>query len=636
MSTASFSGSLLTLPPPQYHASICAAGEDGETGCRRCVESCPYLAMRPLATPEGTVIHIDGGLCQRCGACTGVCPTGALERAFLPDDELIGLLEEAVTEAPTAPLLVLAGTEHDAALGAFVPPSGPVARVTIPSLLILNENHFLHAARLGVAGIAVVGGPLSHHGSPALIEDALGLSEALGGPPTRYVEARAAAQIAIELTAFADSLPIRNPPPEPALAPRGRRREQLAALVQGSTVPSAPVPEAAFGRVSIQADGCTLCGACSRSCPTDALSFHPAQGSLTFEPIACVGCGLCEAACPEQVLTLTPGLPVGVDLLAPQTLVEDTVAACVSCGAPHLPERLLRSVRNLLDGRSDLPAEVAQIDRCPACRTIGVVEPEPVSAPQVARPAESGCGCSSETCCSSQPAQTTPAEPGVGRRSFLQGIGTALSALATLAAGGAPAQTPGGPAAAPKARRLGMVIDLEKCIGCHACTVACKAENDVPLGVFRDWVEEHLLGEFPDARPYFLPKLCNQCDDPGCLRACPTGAIFRRGDGIIDLEPDICIGCRACNQACPYGITFMNPARGTADKCNFCAHRIDEGLNPACVDVCPSQCRIFGDLNDDESPVSQYLRDRSTQVLRRDLGLGPNVHYVGLPAELNR
>ncbi|MCA1789917.1 MAG: 4Fe-4S binding protein [Thioalkalivibrio sp.] len=481
MSTASSSGSPLKLPPPQYHASICAAGEDGETGCRRCVDSCPYLAMRPLATPEGTVIHIDGGLCQRCGACTGVCPTGALERAFLPDDELIRLLEEAVPEAPAAPLLVVAGREHDAALGAFSPPSGPVARVTLPSLLILNENHFLHAARLGAAGIAVVGGPLSHHGSPALIEDALDLSEALGGLPTRYVEARAATQIAAELTAFADSLPVRNPPPEPTLAPRGRRREQLAALVQGSTVPSAPVPEAAFGRVSIQADGCTLCGACSRSCPTDALSFHPAQGTLTFEPIACVGCGLCEAACPEQVLTLTPGLPVGVDLLAPQTLVEDTVAACVSCGAPHLPERLLRSVRNLLDGRSDLPAEVAQIDRCPACRTIGVLEPEPVSAPPVARPAESGCGCSSETCCSSQPAQPTPAAPGVGRRSFLQGVGTALSALATLAAGGAPAQTPAGPAAAaPKARRLGMVIDLEKCIGCQT------SATSAPTGSTRD------------------------------------------------------------------------------------------------------------------------------------------------------
>jgi tetrathionate reductase subunit B len=166
--------------------------------------------------------------------------------------------------------------------------------------------------------------------------------------------------------------------------------------------------------------------------------------------------------------------------------------------------------------------------------------------------------------------------------------------------------------------------------------VACKAENHVPLGVFRDWVEEHQLGQYPHARPYFLPKLCNHCDDPGCLRACPTGAIHRRADGIVDINHTLCIGCRACNQACPYGATFMDPVRGTADKCNFCAHRVDQGLRPACVDICPTQCRIFGDLHDEESPISQYLRDKPTQVLRQELGLGPNVRYVALPNELNR
>ncbi|MEX2528575.1 MAG: 4Fe-4S dicluster domain-containing protein [Gemmatimonadota bacterium] len=627
MSTASSPVSPLTLPPPRFHASACAAGEDGKTGCRRCVESCPYLAMRPLATPEGTVIHIDAGLCRRCGACTGVCPTGALERSFLPDGELMELLDEAISGSPVAPLLVLAGGEQVTHLDMDKPSHPPVC-VPVPSLLLLNENHFLQAGRLGAAGIAVVGGPFSHHGAPSLVEDALSLSESLGGVPTCYVEARDAAQVAGELLAFANSLPTPTSALKSASAPQGRRREQLAALLDGATAATTSAPEAAFGQVSVQAEGCTLCGACSRSCPTDALGYDARNGTLNFEPVACVGCGLCQEACPEQVLTLTPGLPAGIDLLTPQLLVSDTVAACVICGAPHLPERLLRTVRRLLDGRSQLPAEVAQIDRCPTCRTIGVVPPEP---PQ---PSLRSVGWE-------QP--PTPPEPAlasseVGRRSFLQGLGTALSGLAALAAGGTRAQASGlaGAVGNPKAKRLGMVIDLEKCIGCHACTVACKAENDVPLGVFRDWVEEHLLGEFPTARPYFLPKLCNQCDDPGCLRACPTGAIFRRDDGIVDLESDICIGCRACNQACPYGMTFMNPARGTADKCNFCAHRVDEGLNPACVDVCPSQCRIFGDLNDPESPVSEYLQDRSTQVLRRDLGLGPNVHYVGLPAQLNR
>lgn len=181
-----------------------------------------------------------------------------------------------------------------------------------------------------------------------------------------------------------------------------------------------------------------------------------------------------------------------------------------------------------------------------------------------------------------------------------------------------------------------MVIDLHRCIGCHACTAICKAENNVPLGVFRDWVEEHVLGEYPHAQPFFLPKLCNQCSDPSCLRACPTGAIHMRSDGIVNIDHDICIGCRACNQACPYGVPFMDPVRGTADKCNFCTHRVDDGLNPACVDICPTSCRIFGDLNDPESPPSRALRGNPHQVLRQELGLGPNVRYLGLPAELDR
>jgi tetrathionate reductase subunit B len=225
----------------------------------------------------------------------------------------------------------------------------------------------------------------------------------------------------------------------------------------------------------------------------------------------------------------------------------------------------------------------------------------------------------------------------MSRRDFIGGLSVTFGGLASLATGKAEGAQPAREAFPERGtKRLGMVIDLERCIGCHACTVACKAENNVPLGVFRDWVEEHVLGEYPHAVPHFLPKLCNQCTDPGCLRACPTGALFMRPDGIVDMNHDICIGCRACNQACPYGVPFMDPVRGTADKCNFCSHRVDEGLNPACVDICPSSCRIFGDLNDPESAPSRALQGKPHQVLRQELGLGPNVRYLGLPAELDR
>jgi tetrathionate reductase subunit B len=245
-----------------------------------------------------------------------------------------------------------------------------------------------------------------------------------------------------------------------------------------------------------------------------------------------------------------------------------------------------------------LTAASQQIDVCGDCRS---VQPQGLpNSDAVASPVENN-----NCCCGPGSASTscgTPDGSSQDRRGFLRAAGASLAgSIAGLF--GSTESALAAPPAEGSPKRLGMVIDLERCIGCHACTAACKAENHVPLGVFRDWVEEHVLGEYPHATPYFLPKLCNQCTDPGCLRACPTGAIFMRSDGIVDINHDICIGCRACNQACPYGATFMDPVRGTADKCNFCAHRVDQELRPACVDVCPTQCRIFGDLNDEDRPA---------------------------------
>ena len=140
----------------------------------------------------------------------------------------------------------------------------------------------------------------------------------------------------------------------------------------------------------------------------------------------------------------------------------------------------------------------------------------------------------------------------------------------------------------------GFVIDLRKCIGCHACTIACKAEHQIPVGVNRCWVKTVEKGTFPDTRRFFFPVLCNQCVEAPCVRICPTNALFKRRDGIVDLNGMSCIGCRACMEACPYDQLFIDPNTRTAEKCNFCANRVENKLLPACVSVCPTECRIFG------------------------------------------
>ena len=149
----------------------------------------------------------------------------------------------------------------------------------------------------------------------------------------------------------------------------------------------------------------------------------------------------------------------------------------------------------------------------------------------------------------------------------------------------------------------GFAIDLRKCIGCHACTIACKAEHEIPVGVNRCWVKTVEKGSFPETQRFFFPVLCNQCDDAPCVRICPTNALFKRRDGIVDLNGDSCIGCRACMEACPYDQLFIDPNTHTAEKCNFCANRVENKLLPACVSVCPTECRIFGDLDDPASEV---------------------------------
>lgn len=180
-------------------------------------------------------------------------------------------------------------------------------------------------------------------------------------------------------------------------------------------------------------------------------------------------------------------------------------------------------------------------------------------------------------------------------------------------------------AAAPV--RWAKVIDQTSCIGCHACTTACKSENEVPLGVTRTYVKYVDVGTFPNARRNFQVTRCNQCADAPCVAACPTTAMHVRPDGIVDFEKDVCIGCKACIAACPYDAIFINPEDHSAEKCNFCAHRLDVGLEPACVVVCPTQAILIGDLNDPESRVSRIVQREPVAVRRPEKDTLPKLFY---------
>ncbi|MEW6509629.1 MAG: 4Fe-4S dicluster domain-containing protein [Bacteroidota bacterium] len=210
----------------------------------------------------------------------------------------------------------------------------------------------------------------------------------------------------------------------------------------------------------------------------------------------------------------------------------------------------------------------------------------------------------------------------------------------------------------PLKHYYGMGIQVNKCIGCGRCVEACKDENEVPREpfYFRTWVERYTvkkdgsstvqsidgrISRTADAidekdimRSFFVPKLCNQCDNPPCVQVCPVGATFKTDDGVILVDADRCIGCRYCIQACPYGARYLNPYTETADKCTFCYHRITKGLLPACVEVCPTQARIFGDTRSNASPLARFKRMNKLHVLKPFLNTEPKVFYSDLDGEV--
>ncbi len=175
----------------------------------------------------------------------------------------------------------------------------------------------------------------------------------------------------------------------------------------------------------------------------------------------------------------------------------------------------------------------------------------------------------------------------------------------------------------------GFVIDQDSCIGCHACTVACKTEHGVALGVNRTWVKYVEKGAWPDTKRYFSVMRCNHCVDAPCVGICPTSALYIQDNGIVDFDTSRCIGCKSCMQACPYDALYIDPDEHTAQKCNYCVHRVEVGIEPACVVVCPEQAIIAGDLDDPTSKIARMVATEQLHVRAPEQGTNPKLWYKG-------
>ncbi len=184
--------------------------------------------------------------------------------------------------------------------------------------------------------------------------------------------------------------------------------------------------------------------------------------------------------------------------------------------------------------------------------------------------------------------------------------------------------------------RYAMVIDLKKCVACHACTVACNTEWEVPPGFARTRVSSTgAVGKFPNVTASVFVAQCNHCNDPACVKPCPTGATFQGDDGIVQVDKDLCIGCGFCVEACPYDARHIDPVTNKVDKCDFCSARLQRGELPACVETCTAHAKFFGDLEDRSSEVFRLVYDRGAKRIETpEVAIGPNVYYLGTEQQL--
>jgi Fe-S-cluster-containing dehydrogenase component len=175
--------------------------------------------------------------------------------------------------------------------------------------------------------------------------------------------------------------------------------------------------------------------------------------------------------------------------------------------------------------------------------------------------------------------------------------------------------------------RYAMAVDTKKCVGCSDCVISCQAENKIPVGYCRDWVIENVTGAFPEVAVELRSERCNHCENSPCVRCCPTAASHYSDGGIVLVDPDLCIGCGACIESCPYDARYSHPG-GYVDKCTFCLHRVKKDKDPSCVSVCPTKCLYFGDLDDPESHISKLLHKREWKVLAPEAGTKPQVYFL--------
>jgi len=184
-------------------------------------------------------------------------------------------------------------------------------------------------------------------------------------------------------------------------------------------------------------------------------------------------------------------------------------------------------------------------------------------------------------------------------------------------------------------KRYAMLIDLRRCIGCHTCSLACKAEFEVPLGCFRTWVKQIEKGRYPYVRKAYLPLVCNHCERPICTTVCPVRATYKRPeDGLVMINPHRCIGCRYCMAACPYNVRFISPRYNIVEKCDFCQRRLEQGSLPACVEACPTNAMKFGDLNDPNGEITRLISTSPVQVIKAEMGTYPQAYYMDLDADI--